>query len=163
MPNLFSIIFCILILTERETIQELTKMLRAKRAKEMAEQKAKQAQELAEKRKNILREIPKLATRSPELFARLGRKYLGIRTGELARRVINDGYEDAFVRVVVEVSTKYNIDLEDIRNIITANKASYKKDRGLVRLLSKEESVVAGQISKYANRAKGRVEEHPKK
>lgn len=29
--------------------------------------------------------------------------------------------------------------------------------------IDKEESVVAGQISKYANRAKGRVEEHPKK
>lgn len=148
MPNLFSIIFCILILTERETIQELTKMLRAKRA-----------QELAEERENILREIPKLSTRAPEVFARLDRKYLGIRTSELARRIINDGYEDAFAQVVVEVSTKYNIDLEDIRNIITANKASYKKDRGLVR----QESIVAGQISKYANRAKGRVEEHPKK
>lgn len=154
------------VLTERETIQELTKMLRAKRAKEMAEQKAKQAQELAEKRKNILREIPKLAARPPELFSRLGRKYLGIKTGELARRVIDEGYENTFQLIIATAATKYDIDLENIRNIITVSKLteeSYKKDKGLIRLLSKERPVVAEQISKYANRAKGRVGEHPNK
>lgn len=154
------------VLTKRETIQELTKMLRAKRAKELAEQKAKQAQELAEKRTNILREIQKLSTRSPEVFARLGRKYLGIKTSELATCIINDGYENAFAQIVIDAAQKYDIPLEDIRNTITVTKLteeSYKRDKGLVKLLSRNHGVVADQLSKYANRAKGRVDEQPDK
>ena len=154
------------VLTERETIQELTKMLRAKRAKELAEQKVKQAQELAETRKNILRELPKLSTRAPEVFARLGRKYLGIKTSELATRIIDNGYENAFAQIIIDVAKKYNIPVEDIRNTITVTKLteeSYKKDKGLVKLLSRNHGVVADQLSKYANRAKGRVDEQPDK
>lgn len=154
------------VLTERETIQELAKMLRAKRAKELAEQKAKQAQELAEKRKDILRELPKLSTHAPEVFARLGRKYLGIKTSELATRIINDGYENTFAQVIIDVAKKYDIPLEDIRNTITVTKLteeSYKKDKGLVKLLSRNHGVVADQLSKYANRAKGRLDEQPDK
>lgn len=150
------------VLTEMETIQELMEQLRIKRAKELAERKAKQAQERAEKRKNILREIPKLSTRAPEAFARLGRKYLGIKTSELAARIIDDGYENAFAQIIIDVATKYDIPLEEIRNIITVTKLteeSYKKDKGLVRLLSGNHDVVADQLSKYANRAKGRVDE----
>lgn len=145
---------------ERETINELEKLLRAKQAKELAEKKAKEARELAEKKEAILREISRLSTHATEVFVRLG-WHLGIKTRDLAARIIDDGYENTFARLIIDIATKYGIDLEDIRNIITVSKlteASYKKDKGLVRLLSRDPKVVADQISKYANRAKGRLD-----
>ena len=134
---------------ERETIKELKKEL-----------KAKQLRELAEKKKAILSEILTLSTRPTEVFVRLGCKHLGIKTRDLAARIIEDGYENTFAQIIVDVAIKYDIALEKIRNIITVNRVteeSYKKDKGLVKLLSKDPKVVADQISKYANRAKGRL------
>lgn len=147
---------------EHETIKELKKVLRAKQVKELAEKKAKEARELAEKRESILREIPRLATHATEVFARLG-WHLGIKTRDLAARIIDNGYENTFAQLIIDIATKYNIDLEDIRNIITVSKLteeSYKKDKGLVRLLSRDPKVVADQISKYANRAKGHLDNY---
>ena len=135
---------------ERETINELEKLLRAKQAKE-----------LAEKKETILREISRLSTHPTEVFVRLGRKHLGIKTCDLAERIIDDGYENTFAQLIIDIATKYDIDLEDIRNIITVSKLteeSYKKDKGLVKLLSRDPKMVADQISKYANRAKGRLD-----
>lgn len=134
---------------ERETINELEKLLRAKQAKE-----------LAEKKEAILREISRLSTHATEVFVRLG-WHLGIKTRDLTARIIDDGYENTFAQLIIDTATKYGIDLEDIRNIITVSKLteeSYKKDKGLVRLLSRDPKVVADQISKYANRAKGRLD-----
>lgn len=134
---------------ECETIKEFKKEL-----------KAKQTRELAEKKEAILREISRLS-HATEVFARLGWR-LGIKTRDLAARIIDDGYENTFAQLIVDIATKYGIDLEDIRNIITVSKVteeSYKKDKGLVRLLSKDPKVVADQISKYANRAKGHLDE----
>lgn len=145
---------------ERETINELEKLLRAKQAKELAEKKAKEARELAEKKEAILREISRLSTHATEVFVRLG-WHLGIKTRDLAARIIDDGYENTFAQLIIDTATKYGIDLEEIRNIITVSKLteeSYKKDKGLVRLLSRDPKVVADQISKYANRAKGRLD-----
>ena len=136
---------------ERETIEELKKEL-----------KAKKTRELAEKKKTILREILRLSTHPTEVFVRLGRKHLDIKTCDLAERIINDGYENTFAHLIIDIATQYDIDLEDIHNIITVSKLteeSYKKDKGLVRLLSREPKVVADQISKYANRAKGHLDE----
>lgn len=150
------------VLSEKETVKELEKLLRAKQAKELAEKKAKQARELAEKKETILREISRLSTHPTEVFVRLGRKHLGIKTCNLAERIIDDGYENTFAQLIIDIATKYDIDLEEIRNIITVSKLteeSYKKDKGLVRLLSRDPKVVADQISKYANRAKGHLDE----
>lgn len=145
---------------ERETINELEKLLRAKQAKELAEKKAKEVRELAEKKEAILCEISRLSTHATEVFVRLG-WHLGIKTRDLAARIIDDGYENTFAQLIIDTAAKYGIDLEDIRNIITVSKLteeSYKKDKGLVRLLSRDPKVVADQISKYANRAKGRLD-----
>ncbi len=145
---------------ERETIKDLTKKLKTKKVRELTEKKVKQARDLAEKKKVILSEISMLSTRPTEVFVRLS-KHLGIKTGNLAARIINDGYENTFAQLIIDIATKYCIDLEDIRNIISVSKLteeSYKKDKGLVRLLSRDPKVVADQISKYANRAKGRLD-----
>ena len=145
---------------ERETIKELTKKLKAKKDRELAEKKAKQAKELAEKKQTILCEISMLSARAPEVLVRLS-KHLGIKTSNLAARIIEDGYENTFAQIIADVAIKYDIALEKIRNIITVNRVteeSYKKDKGLVKLLSKDPKVVADQISKYANRAKGRLD-----
>ena len=133
---------------ERETIKDLTKTL-----------KAKKDRELAEKKQTILCEISMLSARAPEVFVRLS-KHLGIKTGNLATRIIEDGYENTFAQIIVDVAIKYDIALEKIRNIITINRVteeSCKKDKGLIKLLSKDPKVVADQISKYANRAKGHL------
>lgn len=148
------------VLSEKETVTELEQMLRAKQVKELAEKKAKEARELAKKKEAILREISRLSTHATEVFVRLG-WHLGIKTRDLAARIIDDGYENTFAQLIIDTATKYGIDLEDIRNIITVSKLteeSYKKDKGLVRLLSRDPKVVADQISKYANRAKGRLD-----
>lgn len=148
------------VFSEKETIKELEKVLQAKQAKELAEKKAKEARELAEKKEAILREISRLSTHATEVFVRLG-WHLGIKTRDLAARIIDDGYENTFAQLIIDIATKYGIDLEDIRNIITVSKLteeSYKKDKGLVRLLSRDPKVVADQISKYTNRAKGRLD-----
>lgn len=134
---------------EREAVRELKKEL-----------KAKQARELAQKKELILSEISRLSTHPTEVFVRLA-WHLSIKTGDLAGRIINDGYENTFAQLIIDIASKYDIDLEDIRSIITFSKLtkeSYKKDKGLERLLSKEPSVVADQISKYKNRAKGRLD-----
>lgn len=131
-----------------QTIKELQEELRVKMIRE-----------LAEKRDSILYEISRLSTHATEVFVRLS-WHLDIKTRDLAARIINDGYESTFAQIIVDIATKYNIDLEDIRNIITVNtvtEESYKKDKGLARLLSGDPKVIADQISKYANRAKGRL------
>lgn len=146
---------------ECETIKELKKELKAKQARELAEKKAKEGRELAEKREQILREISRLSTHATEVFVRLGCEHLGIKTRNLAKRIIDDGYENTFAQLIIDIATKYDIDLKDIRNTITVSKVteeSYIKDKGLVRLLSRDPKVVADQISKYANRAKGRLD-----
>ena len=100
-----------------------------------------------------------LSARAPEVFVRLS-KHLGIKTGNLATRIIEDGYENTFAQIIVDVAIKYDIALEKIRNIITINRVteeSCKKDKGLIKLLSEDPKVVADQISKYANRAKGHL------
>lgn len=131
---------------ERETIKELTKEL-----------KAKQIRELAEKKELIINEISRLSTHPTEIFVRLA-WHLHIKTGHLAERIIIDGYENTFAQLILEIAAKYEI--EDIRNIIAINqiKDSKKKDKGLVRLLSRDPKVVADQISKYKNRAKGHLD-----
>lgn len=144
---------------ERETIKDLSKILKAKKVREQTEKKIKQAKELAEKKQTILSEISMLSARAPEVFVRLS-KHLGIKTGNLATRIIEDGYENTFAQIIVDVAIKYDIALEKIRNIITINRVteeSCKKDKGLIKLLSKDPKVVADQISKYANRAKGHL------
>lgn len=134
---------------ERETIRQLEKEL-----------KDKQVRELIEKKELILYEISRLSTHPTEVFVRLS-WHLCIKTRDLAARIINDGYEKAFAQLIIDISSKYGIDLEDIRSIITVSKLtkeSYKKDKGLERFLSKESRVVADQISKYKNRAKGHLD-----
>ena len=148
------------VLAERETIRELTEMLRVKRARELAEEKAKEIQERSEQKALILRELPKLSAHAPEAFARLGRKYLNLKTGELASMIITAGYEHSFDQVMYDTSAKYDIPLTDIRNILPSAKP-VKKDKGLVRLLSGRYEDVTDQLSKYTNRAKGRVKEQP--
>lgn len=133
---------------ERETIKELTKEL-----------KTKQIRELAEKKELIINEISRLSTHPTEIFVRLA-WHLGIKTGGLAERIISDGYENTFAQLIIDIATQYDINLEDIRNLIVVSKLtedSYKKDKGLVKLLSKDAKVVADQISKYKNRAKGHL------
>lgn len=133
---------------EQETIEELRKKL-----------KAKQAEEIAEKKNVILHEIASLCARGPEVFVRLACKHLGLKTNELAARIIAEGYENTFAQTIIDVANKYNIDLADIREVISVRltEESYKKDKGLFRLLSGDSKVVADQISKYASRAKGRL------
>lgn len=138
------------VLSEKETIKELEKKFQAK-----------QDRELAEKKEAILSEISRLSTHDTEVFVRLGCKHLGIKTRDLAARIIYDGYESTFAQLIIDIATKYGIDLEYIRNIITISKLteeSYKKDKGLVRLLSRDPKVVADQIYKYASRAKKRLD-----
>ena len=152
------------VFSEKETVKELEKELKAKQARELAARKAKEARELAEKKELILSEISRLSTHPTEVFVRLS-WHLCIKTRDLAARIINDGYEKAFAQLIIDISSKYDIDLEDIRSIITVSKLtkeSYKKDKGLERFLSKEKRIVADQISKYKNRAKGHLDNHVK-
>ncbi len=150
------------VLIERETIRELTETLRVKQSKALAEEQAKAAQARAEQKERILRELPMLSVRAPEAFARLGRAYLGLKTRELASMIVSSGYENSFDRVLYDTSAKYDIPLTEIRNILPSATPA-KKDKGLDRLLSGEHEVVADQLSKYANRAKRRVEEQEDK
>lgn len=100
--------------------------------------------------KNIFREVPKLSTHAPEVFARLGRKYLGIKN----KRTWNMHYwwwiENAFAQIIIDIAIKYDIPLVDIRNTITATKLteeSYKEDKGVVRLLSGNHEIVADRLA----------------
>ena len=144
------------VLAERETIRELTELLRVKQSEALAEEQAKEEQARAEQKERILREIPMLSVRAPEAFARLGLEYLGLKTRELASMIVNSGYEHSFDQIMYDTSAKYDIPLTEIRNILPSAKPA-KKDKGLDRLLSGEHEVVADQLSKYANRAKRRV------
>lgn len=148
------------VFSEKETV----KVLKAKQERELAAQKAKETRELTEKKALILCELQKLSTHANEVFVRLA-WHLSIKPRDLASRIINDGYENTFAQLIIDVATKYKIDIEDIRNIIIVSKLSedsYKKDKGMVRLLSKDARVVADQISKYKNRAKGRLDNQVK-
>lgn len=152
------------VLSEKENVKELEKLLKVKQERELAAKKAREVRELAEKKELILNEISRLSTHPTEVFVRLA-WHLDIKTGDLTECIITDGYENTFAQLIIDIATKYKIDLEDIQNIIIVSKLSedsYKKDKGLVRLLSKDHGVVADQISKYKNRAKGRLDNQVK-
>ena len=145
------------ILAQRETIHELKQELRTKREQERRVKK----EEMERERRQLPQEISKLASRPAEVFAWLGLHYLGLKPQKLAARVIDNGYEESFNQVLVEVSHKYDLDLSDIQAQIVrpVDEDAMRKDKGLRPLLSQERQAVARQLSRYADRASARLKQ----
>ena len=116
---------------------------------------------IAELKATVLKEIEILSERPTEVLARLaGKNYLEIEPRNLAKRIIANGYEKTFAQIIIDFSEEFDIPLADLRAALTSynHTADYvKKDKGLDKLLSKDPKVVADQISKYSNRARGRL------
>lgn len=116
---------------------------------------------IAEAKATVLEEIRILSRRPAEVMARLaGNNYLKIEPRNLAKRIIENGYETTFAQIIIEFSEEFDIPLADLRAAITSynRTADYvKKDKGLDRLLSNDPKVVADQIYHYSDRARGRL------
>ena len=127
------------VFSEKETIKELTKELKAKRAREQAE-----------KKEAILNEIALLSKRpAEEVMVRLACTHLGMKPRELANMIISKGCELAYAEIIFDVAKKNNIVLTSIRNIIADRKVTAES----VKADTNDHNIVAGQISRLVYRA----------
>lgn len=127
---------------ERETINELKKELKAKKAREQAE-----------KRETILHEIAILNKRPSEVLCRLACTHLSMKPRELAGLIIDKGCELAYADIIFEVAKQNHIELSEIRNII----AGYELTAESVKADTNSAEQVAGQISRLVYRADKRL------
>jgi hypothetical protein len=130
------------IISQKENINELTKEL-----------KVKQLRELAEKKESILREVSLLSKRPAEVMVRLACTHLNLKPRSLARLIVDKGCDNAFAKIIFEVAKRNSIELSDIRNIVadhSLNAASFKAD-------TNSADQVAGQISRLVYRANKRL------
>lgn len=127
---------------KRETINELKKELKAKKAREQAE-----------KRETILNEITILNKRPSELLCRLACTHLSMKPRELAGLIIDKGCELAYAEIIFEVAKQNHIELSEIRNII----AGYELTAESVKADTNSAEQVAGQISRLVYRADKRL------
>ena len=127
---------------KRETINELKKELKAKKAREQAE-----------KRETILNEITILNKRPSEVLCRLACTHLSMKPRELAVLIIDKGCELAYAEIIFEVAKQNRIELSEIRNII----AGYELTAESVKADTNSAEQVAGQISRLVYRADKRL------
>lgn len=130
------------VLSEKETIKQLTKEL-----------KAKQARERAEKKETILNEVVLLSKRPAEVMVRLACTHLGMKPRELANMIISKGCELSYAEIIFDVAKKNNIELASIRSIIADHKVTAES----VKADTNNHDAVAGQISRLVYRADKRI------
>ena len=128
--------------SERETINELKKELLRKRAKERIEKKVA-----------LLREIALLSKRPAEVFVHLGVKHLNRKPRQLASLIIDKGCDLAYAEVIFEVAKQNNIDITEIRNLITGHELTAES----LKAETKNSEQVASQISRLIYRADKRL------
>ena len=128
--------------SERETINELKKELLRKRAKERIEKKVA-----------LLREIALLSKRPAEVFVYLGVKHLNRKPRQLASLIIDKGCDLAYAEVIFEVAKQNNIDITEIRNLITGHELTAES----LKAETKNSEQVASQISRLIYRADKRL------
>ena len=145
------------ILSEKETIRELEKVLKAKQTKELAAKKAKEAKELIEKRNTILTEVALLSKHPAEVLCRLACLHLAIKPRELAAHIIHNGgeVEVIFAEIILEICKKYKIEVAEIRDIITGHKKLTAKDLWAENNIDLKK--ISSQISRLNDRAKRRI------
>lgn len=127
---------------ECETVKELTKELRAKRERE-----------LAEKKEGILREIACLSKRPAEVMVRLACIHLSMKPRELASLIISKGCEFAYAEIIFEAAKQNRIELSEIRSIIAGHELTAES----VKADTNSAEQVAGQISRLVYRAGKRL------
>lgn len=130
------------VFSEKETIKELTRELKAKRAREQME-----------KKEAILHEIALLSKRPAEVMVRLACTHLGMKPRELANMIISKGCELTYAEIIFDVAKKNNIELASIRNIIADHKVTAES----VKADTNDYDAVAGQISRLVYRADKRI------
>lgn len=130
------------VFSEKETIEELTKELKIKRAREQAEQK-----------EAVLHEIALLSKRPAEVMVRLACTHLGMKPRELANMIISKGCELTYAEIILDVAKKNNIELASIRNILAGHKVTAES----VKADTNDHDAIAGQISRLVYRADKRL------
>lgn len=131
------------LLVECETIKELTKELKAKRAKERAE-----------KKETILYEIALLSKHPAEAMVRLACTHLGMKPCKLASLILDKGCDLTYAGIIFSVAKKNNIELASIRSIIADHKVTAES----VKADTNDHAAVAAQISRLAYKAAKRIE-----
>ena len=126
------------VFSEKETVKELTQEL-----------KDKQARERREKKEAVLREVTLLSKRPAEVLCRLSCTHLGIKARDLAARIIQDGYETTFAKVILEAAKCSGIKVSEIQNIIAGHKLEAKS----IKADTNSEKQIAGQISRLVYNA----------
>ena len=130
------------ILSEKETIKELMRELRAK-----------QTRESAEKKEAILHEVALLSKRPAEVMVRLACTHLSMKPRQLASMIIDKGCELAYAEIIFEVAKQNDIELSEIRNIIAGHELTAES----VKADTNSAEQVAGQISRLVYRADKRL------
>ena len=131
---------------ERETVKERKKKL-----------KAKQARELAEEREKILQEVRLISKRPPEVLIFLCSK-LGMKSADIADFIIENGAVTSFAKTIISVSYQFDIPLLDLHNCIT-NRIIDEKD---LKLDTSDKRKIVDQVYHLKSRAKKRIEKTEK-
>lgn len=127
---------------ERETVRELKKELKAKRAREQDE-----------KKKAILNEVSLLSKRPAEVLCRLGVTHLGIKPRDFAARIIHEGCDVTLAKIIFEVAKRNGIEISEIRNIIADHELAAES----IKADTNSAKQIAGQLSRLAYRADKRL------
>ena len=106
-----------------------------------------------EKKKAILREIALLRKRPAEVFVYLGVKHLNRKPRQLASLIIDKGCDLAYAEVIFEVAKQNNIDISEIRSLITGRELTAES----LKAETKNSEQVASQISRLIYRADKRL------
>lgn len=122
------------VFSEKEIIEELTQELKSKQAKAMSE-----------KKETILREITLLNKRPAEVLCRLSCTHLGIKPRELAARILHDGCEATFAKIIIEAAKYSGIKISEIRNII----ADHELEAESIKADTNNAKQIASQISRH--------------
>lgn len=123
---------------EQEAISELSTILKDKKAKE-----------LRAKRQAILNEIALLSQKPAEVLVRMACTHLNMKPRELAKKLVEDGGEHTYANVLLEVSKKNHIKVEELRKAISGDILT----ADAVKADSNDEKIVSAQISRLVYRA----------
>lgn len=127
---------------ERESVKELSRRLKAQRAREREERKAA-----------LLREVSILSHRSAEVMVWLACTYLGMKPRQLASLILDKGCDASFAEILLEAAQKNQIQPEQICGLTAGSHVTEES----VKADSKNQEAVASQISRLIYRADKRL------
>lgn len=133
---------------EQKSVEELEKILKAKKAKEAAD-----------KRERFLDDLRKLNNKPSHIFIHTACVHLGLKPRTISEKIISKGLEETYDEVLFEAAKLYHVSLDEVRSILLEEK---HLNPNHFKIDANDPSITCDKIYNIKNRCKNIIEDHNK-